>query len=344
MRKTFKPDIEYLLKILRREKTDRPVLFEFIIDDSLLRRHSNKFQNSPAGTLEYFLMVVDSFKNLGYDYAPIYPWDTNMLTFTKAQHATKESYSLNEAAVITDRSSFEKYVWPEPQQGDYDVFETISPSLPDGMKLMACSNGGILENAFDLCGFENLCMISLLDSEFTREIFENIGRRLLEYYQIVSAFDSVGVCVVNDDWGFKTQTMFSPELMRKYVFPWMRKIIQIIHENGKPVILHSCGNLKAIMNDIIDDLEINGKHSFEDEIYPIEDAYDWWHDRIALLGGIDVGFLCTKSPDQIRDRSINLLKRTSDTGAYALGSGNSIPPYVPEGNYLAMISSVEQFE
>jgi uroporphyrinogen decarboxylase len=122
MRTNFEPNIENLYKILRREKAERPVLFEFLIDDNVLRGQSKIFQNDEKGTIEYFAMMANAFKNLGYDYAPIYPWETNTLTFNKARHETKESYSLNEAAMIKDRASFEKYVWPNPNDGDYTVF------------------------------------------------------------------------------------------------------------------------------------------------------------------------------------------------------------------------------
>jgi uroporphyrinogen decarboxylase len=343
MNKNFKPDIENLYKVLRRERTDRPVLFEFIIDEAILRKYAQSFQHAEKGIIEYFAMVIDAFKNLGYDYAPLYPWETNTLKFNRAAHDSKASYSQNEGAVITDQSSFEQYTWPNPNCGDFSIYEEIKMYLPDGMKLLACSNGGILENAIEICGFENLCLMYMLEPELTHEIFENIGKRLFEYYKIVSAFDSVGVCVVNDDWGFKTQTIFPPGMMRNYVFPWTKRIIEVIHEAGQPVILHSCGNLEIIMDEIIDDLKIDAKHSFEDGIKPIENAYDAWHDRIALMGGIDVDFLCTKTLAEIRERTLKLLEKTIDSGGYALGSGNSITSYVPEQNYLAMLSAAAEY-
>ena len=97
------------------------------------------------------------------------------------------------------------------------------------------------------------------------------------------------------------------------------------------------------MDEVIDDLGIDAKHSFEDNIYPIEQAYDWWHGRIALVGGIDVNFLCSKTPQEIENRARNLLETTSGKGGYALGSGNSITSYMPEENYRAMISVVNEF-
>jgi uroporphyrinogen decarboxylase len=341
--KAFQPDIELLYKVLRREKTERPVLFEFIINLELCREAAGLDVQPPPGTLDYYRMVMDAFRNLGYDYAPVYTWKSGLFSFPKGEHDSLASRSQNQGALITDRESFESYPWPDAESGNYELYRQLSAYLPDGMKLLGFSNGGILENATDIVGFETLCMIYLTDPELTSEIFRNIGERLLKFYSIVASMDSVGACVVNDDWGFKTQTMFPPEMMEKYVFPYTRKIVEVIHANGKQAILHSCGNVKDIMDVIIDDLKLDGKHSFEDGIYPVEDAWDWWSGRIAIMGGIDVDYLARKTPEEIYMRSLRLLEKTSGTGGYALGSGNSIPDFIPRENYLAMLRAAADF-
>ena len=72
---------------------------------------------------------------------------------------------------------------------------------------------------------------------------------------------------------------------------------------------------------------------------PVEEAYEKWGRRLAILGGIDVDFICRNTPEAIRERSRKMLERASERGGYALGSGNSIPEYVPADAYLAMISA-----
>ena len=338
-----KPDFAELLKVLRLEPADKPVLYEFIIEDEYCRKYSARYNDADEGSLEYFLMVMDAFKNLGYDYAPVHPAQAKFLAFPKAGSQQKASRSQNEGGLITDRESFENYLWPSNKNIDYSLLDKLAPHLPDGMKLTLFSNGGILENAIDMVGFEQLCMMYMMDPELTKEIFDQIGSRLLEFYRVVSAFDSVGLCNVNDDWGFKTQSMFPPEMMREYVFPWMRKIVEAVHANGKPVVFHSCGQVKELMPEIIHDIKIDGKHSFEDQIYKVEEAYDWWGKEVAIMGGIDMDFLCRAHPEEIYRRAYALLEKTYHQGGYALGSGNSITYYVPEENYLSMLKAARDF-
>jgi uroporphyrinogen decarboxylase len=113
-------------------------------------------------------------------------------------------------------------------------------------------------------------------------------------------------------------------------------MVKAIHAAGKPAILHSCGQLEGVMDDIIDDIGFDAKHSYEDTILPVEQAYDRYGSRIAILGGIDVDFICRSTPDAVFERARRLLDKTGCKG-YALGSGNSIPYYVPDEGWAAMV-------
>jgi len=93
------------------------------------------------------------------------------------------------------------------------------------------------------------------------------------------------------------------------------------------------------MDVIIDELKYDAKHSFEDTILPVEEAYEKYQGRIAVLGGIDLDFVCRASPREIRKRSEAMLERSSGRGGFALGTGNSVPEYVPDENYFAMIDA-----
>jgi len=136
--------------------------------------------------------------------------------------------------------------------------------------------------------------------------------------------------------------MFPPEMMQEYVFPWHKKIVEAIHDEGKPAVLHSCGNLTEIMDVIIDDLEYDAKHSYEDNIIPVEEAIELWGDRICIAGGIDINFLVTQKPDAIKKRAKKLIEQTRDRSNFGLGSGNSIPKYIPPENFQALLASVNE--
>ena len=89
-------------------------------------------------------------------------------------------------------------------------------------------------------------------------------------------------------------------------------------------------------------LKIQAKHSNEDVIAPFEKWIEMYNNRIGLLGGIDVDVLCRTDPKKVFDIVCErgTLYRKMAKG-FALGSGNSIPEYVPVDGYMAMIQAAQ---
>jgi uroporphyrinogen decarboxylase len=331
------PDFENFLRVLRREKPDRPTLGEFFIDVNVLAAFcGGQPAAEPLSGIDAARRSAEGFRNAGYDYFVVQGIGEFRFEMPEPDH--KETISLNASGVIAGRTDFEAYPWPDPDDpSHYEILDRLPALTPAGMKAICCAPLGLLETVVRLVGFENLCIMTCVDPLLSKEIFDEVGRRLLRFYQICAGYPSVGAVLVNDDWGFKTQTMLNTADMRSYVIPWHRKMVAAAHEAGKPAVIHSCGNLVTVMDDIIDDIRFDGKHSYEDTICPVERAFELWGSRIAIIGGIDMDFLTRSSPAAVRDRVAAMLVRTEKSGGWAVGSGNSIPAFVPIENYCAML-------
>jgi len=330
-----KPDFANLQAVLEHRRPDRPTLFEFFLNEPLYQRLAEGEDWQRGDGLDRFRFLIAAFRNAGYDYATLHG---SGFHFPTAQFAQQNTRSINEGGLIHDRESLAAYQWLEPEDFAVDLGR-LAPDLPPGMKLIICGPGGVLENTIFLVGFDRLCYLIADDPQTAQAVFDGVGSRLVRYYEQVVRYDTVGAIISNDDWGFKTQTMLSPAVMRRYVFPWHRRIVEVAHAAGKPAILHSCGQLEAVMEDIIVDMGFDGKHSYEDAICPVEEAYERWGGRIAILGGLDLHFVVSASPGEVRERARRMLERTASRGSYGLGTGNSVPEYVPDENYLAMTAA-----
>ena len=334
---TRKPDFNNFLHILRREKPTRPTLFEFIISHNKLLDDLTKHKvYDESDDLWRDKKLIDAYHTAGYDYACIrrgFGFRSN-----RRKDEGKASLSLNEGFVITDRESFNTYEFMEPEDADYTWINELADYLPQGMKLLVPGPDGIFETVLTLVGYDNLCYLLFDDPALVKEIFQAVGSRYLRYYENCVKYEAVGAMMADDDWGFKTQTFLSIHDMRRYVIPWHVKLAQAVHAAGKPITFHSCGNIEGVMEDVISIIKHDGWHSHEDNIIPIERAYDKYGSRIAILGGIDVDFLSRETPEKIYNRSRDMLIKSAK-GGYALGSGNSIPDYIPIENYLAMVSA-----
>ncbi|MCI6018125.1 MAG: hypothetical protein MRZ59_04665 [Clostridiales bacterium] len=330
-----RPDFRQLAKVLDKKKPDRPVLFELFVCDEIIEQVTEKTLKGKSD-FERNCAVVETYDRLGYDYSLV---ATSGLKFKTGQIEAKASFSLNDGAVITDRASFDKYPWPDAKDFEYSHLDRLKNEMPEGMGLLVWSNDGPLESVIRLVGYENLCYMLYDDEELVADIFEQVGKRTYEDYKKALERKAVDGLVVGDDWGFNTQTLLPADVYRKYLFPWHKKIVALAHESGRQAILHSCGRYDSVIEDIIEDIGYDARHSYEDNIVPVEKAYEQLSPRIAVLGGIDVNFLATAPVEEIVKRAKNLLTMTMDKGGYALGSGNSIPAYVPADHYYAMIQT-----
>lgn len=329
------PDFRQLLKVLHKERADRPVLFELFVCDEILELVTGTAVKGRS-RLERDCMTVRTYDWLGYDYALVM---ASEMKFPSGKIDAKASYSLNDGAMIYDRSTFDAYPWPSAREYDYGYLDTLNEQMPAGMGLLVWANDGPLESVIRLVGYENLCYMLYDDEMLLADIFEQVGARIYEDYKNAMARSSVAGLVVGDDWGFNTQTMLPVDVYRKYLFPWHKKIVALAHETGRPAILHSCGRYDMVIEDIIEDIGYDARHSYEDNIVPVEEAYEQLYPRIAVLGGIDVDFLATAAPEEIAGRAKRLLCKTMARGGYGLGSGNSIPSYIPVPNYFAMLKT-----
>ena len=339
-----KPDINNIYKVFRGEPPSRPTLFELFLNRPLYERLAQRTlpADSADPGLDNLLLVIDAYAAAGYDYATSHGCDISFKN-ERSKPEGKDTLSLNQGYVITDEASFEAYEWPVPEKCDYSRLEKAEAYMPEGMKLMVMGPGGVLENAIGLTGYDNLCFMLYENPGLAKAVFDKVGSCLLRYYEIAAQYPAAGFIMSNDDWGFKSQTFLSPEHMREYVLPWHKKIVETAHARNLPAVLHSCGNLEEVMDDVIDYCGFDAKHSYEDIIMPVEDVYEKYHGRIAVLGGVDVDYIINRPDSDITARCRGMLKRAEGRGGYALGTGNSVPEYVPQDKYLTMIKAALEY-
>lgn len=335
------PDFHNLELVLQKKPTSRPVMFDFIIGAEKEKMLTGERYQTDT-EFHRVVTTIRAFDSAGFDHAPII---VRGLTFGRkdGNHHGASTKSLNEGATIVDLASMKSYHWPEITDCDFSIIDEAATFLAPHVKFVPFSLDGILENTIGIVGFENLCYMLYDDEDLAATIFENVGKRIDAYFTECLKHPSVGAILLNDDWGFKTQTMLPPEMLRKYVFPWYEGLCRKAHACGKYAILHSCGYFGDILDDLVR-IGLDGRHSYEDTILPVEQAYELLHPRIAVLGGMDVDFLTRSTPAKIKERVKEILRQTRDRGGYAIGSGNSIPDYISNENYQAMLEATYEMD
>lgn len=350
-----KPDWEALVRNLRREGTPERVHYiELFLDVEIqnaiverfsiaegLDRADAHFEDRLQIRLQRFLCydyVTVSAEGIDF---PAQYHETEDTTEAEGQKRAARSWLDEHRGPISSWDDFEKYPWPSPAGIRTEKIEWYSRNLPDDMCIVSrCHH--ILEQPTWLMGYENLALGIYDQPDLVDAVFTRCGQFYVELAKVLTQFERIPILFGGDDLGFKTQTLLSPSFLREKVIPWHKKLSGIAHESGKLYLLHSCGNLEAIMDDLID-AGVDGRHSFEDAIEPVTAAKERWGSRIALLGGIDVGFLCRADESAIRRRVRETLSVCMPGGGYCLGTGNSVANYIPVNSYLAMLDEGRRY-
>ena len=206
-------------------------------------------------------------------------------TADTAQGAAKQrSWADEHHGMIASWQDFERYPWPRLDDVDFFAYEYINGHLPDGMGLICCHAAGMFEHLSYLFSLEGLCIAVKESPDLVGAVAERLGGLMLGFYRHLLDLDRVIAIFPGDDMGFRSATIISPADLRTFVLPWHARFAALTHERGLPYFMHSCGNLTEIMPDLIDTVWIDGKHSFEDAIMPVDEFQRRYGDRIACLG------------------------------------------------------------
>ena len=349
LKRSFEPNGRGLIdNILRKGTPDRVYHMELFHDGEIREAIMERFDlgkdldpNDPDFERRRFL-AFQQF--LGFDYvrANIVGADWRLKGAATADSAElsrgERWYADEHAGPITNWEEFEQYAWPDPHApGLMSEIEWWAEHLPGDMCLLAGGLGHFCEFLTWIMGYETLCF-ALHDQ---RDLVKAVADRLRGYFRVVTervlAIDRVEMIFPSDDMGFKGGTLISPDDIREFCLPGHKMTAQMAHAAGRPSILHSCGNLNEIIDDLIDDVGIDAKHSFEDTIEDVRDVKKTYGQKIGLIGGIDVDFLCRADEGAIRKRVRETVDICQDGGGYCLGSGNSVTNYIPPDNYLTMV-------
>ncbi|AKJ65261.1 uroporphyrinogen decarboxylase family protein [Kiritimatiella glycovorans] len=348
MNHTFEPDYRHLVDAAYNREAARLPLYEHgfsveVMEAILGREVGALFEGDLADKTEGFRRMAEFARMHGYD---VVPFECNVVRIVQDGRGLCGL----EGPLFESKRDIDAYPWDEKPaefinrfSGYYDA---LRAALPEGMKAVGGVGNGIFEAAQDFVPFEKLAYLQVDDPEAYEALWQRVGdlQFTLWSWLLENHADSFAVCRFGDDLGFRSATLLQPEEIRKHVIPQYKRLIDLVHSKNKPFLLHSCGKIYEVMDDLIGNAGIDAKHSNEDAI----DRFDVWveryGDRIGNFGGVEMNVLCLRTPDEIRDYVRAVLERTATGhGGVALGSGNQISSYVPPEGFIAMTETVREW-
>jgi uroporphyrinogen decarboxylase len=342
----FAPDYRHLVDAAWNRKPARLPLYEHIICAEIMEKilgvsFAYLYRGEGADLREFFGHYCRFFKEMTYDTVSYEVCVNDLTPGGGALLGEREG-------VIQTRADFESYPWDDFPRIYWEYatprFAALAAALPPGMKAIGGIGNGIFEISEDLVGFEQLCYMQADDPELFAALYRRIGdmlcglwRTFLERYHDVYCVARIG-----DDVGYKSGTLIQPQALLQHVIPQYARLTSLVHAAGLPYLQHSCGKIFSVMDAWIE-AGINAKHSNEDVIASYDEWIERYGQRIGLFGGFDTDRVCRMPAEELRAFVFEHGTRFRRTArGYALGSGNSIPDYVPVSGYLTMVEAAQE--
>jgi uroporphyrinogen decarboxylase len=240
-----------------------------------------------------------------------------------------------------------EYRFAEPSFGDYrfpgvddlPVLATIRANnlrYPDAFHMLSIGFS-LFERAWSLTGMEELMVWMLTEPGFVHELLDRITAYNIALIDAAADLGGIDCVHLGDDWGSQHGPLISPDTWREFIEPRFRRTCEAIKARGLSVSLHCCGNVAALMSDIID-CGVDVFDPFQPEAMDIWELHREHGSRIAFWGGLSVqNTFPFGGPEDVRREGERLLRELGSRGGFVLSPSHALTGDIPPANIAAFL-------
>jgi uroporphyrinogen decarboxylase len=355
--KTYKgePDIERLIRAMRRQEVDRVPNFEVLIEDKIVEQILGR---SAGNTLAYggdpAKGVVDETK-----VRPMYPADWVEICKIIGQdsiilEALWTPFKMEDrdgkivpvsGKPVKKRKDFENLIMP----GDEDIKKKMKYVREYRDAVKGTKIGvGIVFATFVMTIYEFLMDLN----DFMIDVYEDY--KFIEYmFDISTEYwvrfskalvkEKIDWCYTADDFGFKSGLFLPPDILKELWFTRYKKIMDPIREADIAIMCHSDGKIDDIVPWLIE-YGVDALNPMDPYCTDYREYKKRFGDKIALWGNIDIEWPLAKgTPEDVRKDVREHMDVLKPGYGYICSSSHSIVNYIPYENFIAFINAVHEF-
>jgi len=330
---------ERVMRALRREQPDRIPHFEWIIDRKV------REAICPGATMEEFTVRMGLDAILTAPDIKKEPLGPNRYRneWGVVLETTAEEHGFPVDGPIRTLDDLGRYQPPDPHApGRYESLKRLVARHKGKLAI-----GVHLNDVFSipryLLGFERLMMAIVEEPELVRGLVDLSVEMNLAMAREV-ARSGADFVFTGDDYASTEGPFMSPRSFRELFHPGLKRVIAGFHEAGLPVIKHTDGNIRPLLDMILE----TGIDCL-DPIDPIAgmdigEMKSLYGNRIALKGNVDCAHTLTFGTErQIVEETQAVMRKAGSGGGLILSSSNSIHSAVRPGNYLALWNAIRMY-
>jgi len=234
---------------------------------------------------------------------------------------------------------------PDPSRVNWDwLKDSVAYTRRQG-KFVCLSAIPGYEATWRKIGPEAVLMAIAEDPEWVMEMYEYDAEMILGFTRLYLEqgleFDGAWLW---DDLAYKNGPLFSPRAYREQLLPYHKRLTDFFHSQGWPVVLHSCGNITALVPALIeagfDCLQALEVKAGVDLGFLVRE----YGAHVCLMGGVDVRtFFAEDEAEMEREIRAKLEIGMASPGGYVFHSDHSIPTQVSFQRYGKVVEVVRKY-
>jgi len=285
---------------------------------------------------------IASYRLFGYDVIRVF---TDLYTQAEAMgaavHYPEDETAYLAGPAITDPSEIETLRPADPyRDGNLPHHLEAMKRTVDAVGKEVPVTGAItcpFTNASFLIGTETLVRLTLKNPEAVHRLCRVSLESNLRY---AAAVIDAG-CTPSLTDPMSSTTVISPRQFREFSYPYLKELIDFIHDRGKSVTLHICGKTNRIWDAMAD----AGADCISiDNAADLGEAKKIVGDRVRIMGNVRPSeTMLQGTPADVRREVRDCVARAWDSPkGYIVASGCSLPTETPFANIQAMMDAVSE--
>ncbi len=236
--------------------------------------------------------------------------------------------------------TLDSFPFPDPHNPSRYAGYPTGDNPDDDRFYIAEIGFSLFERAWTLAGMPELLMAMHADKAFAHALLDKI---LAFNLCIIKHACATGIDAMyfGDDWGQQRGLLMGRELWLEFIEPRVRRMYESVNARGKFVVIHSCGKVDELFDDLIA-ARLDVFNPFQPEVIDVFDAKRRFGDRLCFYGGISTQrILPYATPNETREHVKRLIGEVGKNGGLFAAPAHAIPADAKPENIAAMLDILQ---
>jgi uroporphyrinogen decarboxylase len=255
-------------------------------------------------------------------------WDLNLegqAMGNELRFPTDSMTVVTKAAIGDDKGKLSSLDVPDPHK-DGRLPEYIDACVETKKVVTTSPVSGVIAGpwtiAMEIRGASNLMVDSLKDPDYVHEVMALCTQTSIRFTEALS---EIGVGIGYSE-APASCDLISPDMYRKFVFPYHKQIVDHFKANKIGVGLHVCGNANGILEDLV---KAGVSNLSVDSGTDLALAAEAARGKAVLIGNVPTNTFLADSKDVMKAAVQECLEKAPKDSGYILASGCEVPAIAP---------------